>query len=60
MTGNAFITGSLYIIQAILWIILFLQNKRKHTVSLSHIILLAFGIGILIHALYRVLNSWWF
>ncbi len=60
MADNEFVEGLLYIVLAILWIWLFLQNKRKQTVKFTHIVLLVSALGILINSLYKAINSSWF
>jgi hypothetical protein len=60
LAENELVLDFLYIVLAILWVGLFLQNKRKGTINLSHIILFVFASGILLNSLYEVINSWWF
>ena len=57
MAENELVTDFLYIVLAILWVWLFLQNKRKGTINLTHIILLVFSFGILLNSLYEVIRS---
>ncbi|MDQ1002967.1 putative membrane protein affecting hemolysin expression [Neobacillus niacini] len=58
MAGNELLLGFIHIVLAILWIWIFLQNKRKRTVNYIHIMLLLFAVGILLNSLYEVFNSW--
>ena len=57
MAENELVFDFLYIVLAILWVWLFLQNKRKGTINLTHIILLVFSFGILLNSLYEVIRS---
>ena len=57
MAENELVMDFLYIVLAILWVWLFLQNKRKDTINLTHIILLVFSFGILLNSLYEVISS---
>ena len=57
MAENELVMDFLYIVLAILWVWLFLQNKRKGTINLTHIILLVFSFGILLNSLYEVIRS---
>ncbi|QGQ44872.1 hypothetical protein [Metabacillus sediminilitoris] len=60
MAGTELLSDVINMSLAILWILLFLQNKRKRTVNFVHIILLVFALVILPISLYQVINSWWF
>ena len=57
LAENELVLDFLYIVLAILWVGLFLQNKRKGTIILTHIILLVFSFGILLNSLYEVISS---
>lgn len=57
MAANELVFDFLHIVLAILWVWLFLQNKRKGTINLTHIILLVFSFGILLNSLYEVIRS---
>jgi cytochrome c biogenesis protein CcdA len=54
---NGFVSGFIHITLAVLWIGLFLQNKRKRTVNIIHIMLLVIALGILFNSLYEVFNK---
>ena len=58
LAENELVLDFLHIVLAILWVLLFLQNKRKGTIDLTHIILLVFAFGILLNSLYEVISSW--
>ncbi|MFJ5760253.1 hypothetical protein ACIQAA_14205 [Neobacillus sp. NPDC093182] len=53
MAGDEHVLDLLHIVLAILWIWIFLQNKRKGRVNYIHIMLLLFAVGILIDSLVR-------
>jgi hypothetical protein len=60
LAGTELLSDVINMSLAILWILLFLQKKRKRTVNFVHIILLVFALVILPISLYQVINSWWF
>ncbi|MEY2193655.1 hypothetical protein AB7942_13085 [Neobacillus sp. BF23-41] len=53
MAGDEHVLDFIHIVLAILWILIFLQNKRKRTVNYSHIMLLLFAVGILLNSLVK-------
>nr|WP_263327774.1 hypothetical protein [Neobacillus sp. Marseille-Q6967] len=58
MAGNELVGEMINIILAILWIWIFLQNLRKRTVILTHVLLFVLALGILLNSLYEAINSW--
>lgn len=57
MAVNGFVSGVVHIALAILWIGLFLQNKRKQTINIIHIMLLVFALAILLKSLHEWVKS---
>jgi hypothetical protein len=53
MAANEHVLDLLHIVLAILWIWIFLQNKRKGRVNYIHLMLLLFAVGILLNSLVR-------
>lgn len=52
MAGDEHVLDFIHIVLAILWILIFLQNKRKRTLNYTHIMLL-FAVGILLNSLVK-------
>ncbi|WHY03194.1 hypothetical protein [Neobacillus sp. DY30] len=50
MAGDEQVLDIIHIVLAILWIWLFLQNKRQRRLNYIHIMLLLFAVGILVHS----------
>ena len=59
MPGNELVGDLINILLAILWIWIFLQNKRKRTVNHAHVFLVVLAVGILLNSFYEAINSWW-
>ncbi|MBT2698397.1 hypothetical protein J7E79_13350 [Bacillus sp. ISL-40] len=53
MAGDEHVLDFIHIVLAILWILIFLQNKRKRTLNYTHIMLLLFAVGILLNSLVK-------
>ena len=50
MAGDEHVLDFIHILLAILWIWIFLQNKRKRRLNYIHIMLLLFAVGILLNS----------
>jgi lipoprotein signal peptidase len=53
MAGDEHVLDLIHIVLVILWIWMFLQNKRKRTLNYIHITLLLFAVGILLNSLVK-------
>ncbi len=53
MAGDEHVLDFIHIVLAILWIWMFLQNKRKNSLNYIHIMLMLFAVGLLLNSLVK-------